>query len=393
MNTNEETFEATSFQGSPRALSRAFGRVLAKTIAWAWRLSSDRQAVASLLGRYSAHLGIIFLVLLLVFVGRITWTQISVAEDSAPSSQVAAEPMATPTLMTVGAVRSWQSPAQRAISRQVIPHTTIPDRVRLEVITYTVQMGDTIYDIAWKFDLSPETIVWSNMEPLQGAPWLINPGLVLAIPPIDGAYHTVAAGESVRSIAEQYEVEPVALYNMWNGIDRGQTLSEGQLLVVPGGVGETIQWEAPPPDPVLPMARSSSFSGSVTAAMTGADGWWGLPTGSYAISGWTFHDPRNPRHIGLDYRCSLGDAIYAADNGIVTFTGWSGGYGNLVIVDHGNGYTSRYAHFDSIWVTAGDLVPQGSVLGACGTTGWSTGPHLHFEIRYGGVPQNPQLFW
>jgi len=77
---------------------------------------------------------------------------------------------------------------------------------------------------------------------------------------------------------------------------------------------------------------------------------------------------------------------------MVIFSGWSGGYGLLVRVDHGNGFETRYAHFDSIWVTAGQLVTQGQVLGQCGTTGWSTGPHLHYEIRFGGVPQNPKIY-
>ncbi len=230
------------------------------------------------------------------------------------------------------------------------------------------------------------------MEPIKGAPWLIQPGQLLDIPPVDGAYHTVAEGETIESIAEAYEVEPVALFNTWNELQEGGTLREGQLLVVPGGVGDDFDWEPPPPDPVRPAARTTSFGGAVTAAQTGATGWFGLPTGSTAVSGWVFHDPRNPRHIGLDYRCRLGDPIYAADNAMVTFTGWSGGYGNLVILDHGNGYTTRYAHFSAIWVQAGTVVPRGTVLGACGSTGWSTGPHLHYEIRFNGVPQDPRLF-
>ena len=117
-----------------------------------------------------------------------------------------------------------------------------------------------------------------------------------------------------------------------------------------------------------------------------------MPTGSYSVSGWYFGDPRNPGHIGLDYRCSLGDPIYAADNGVVTYAGWSGGYGNLVKVSHGNGYVTYYAHFSAFGVGCGEPVYQGQIVGYCGSTGWSTGPHLHYEIRKNGVPQNPQLF-
>ncbi len=89
--------------------------------------------------------------------------------------------------------------------------------------------------------------------------------------------------------------------------------------------------------------------GDINVTGPGANGWFGLPTGSYAVSGWYFGDARNPSHIGLDYRCRLGDAIYASDNGVVVFAGWSGGYGNLVKVDHGNGFVTYYAHLDSIW--------------------------------------------
>jgi murein DD-endopeptidase MepM/ murein hydrolase activator NlpD len=282
------------------------------------------------------------------------------------------------------------------VVRKANPLTTIPERVRLEVITYTVQEGDTIFGIAEKFKLSPYTIVWSNMEPLQGEPWLLNPGLTLAIPPVDGAYHTVMAGESVESIAEEYEVPTTAIFNTWNDIESGDALAEGTLLVVPGGIGPDFDWDPPPPPPSQPAVGAASASwgycGDTAVAGFGANGWFILPTGSYEVSGWIFGDPRNPRHIGLDYRCRLGDPIYAADSGVVIFAGWSGGYGNLVRVSHGNGYETRYAHFNAFAVGCGEPVAQGQLIGYCGTTGWSTGPHLHYEIRSNGVPQNPRLF-
>ncbi|MBN1259396.1 MAG: peptidoglycan DD-metalloendopeptidase family protein [Anaerolineae bacterium] len=373
----------------------SLAHLMAKGIAWAWRLQSDRRSIASMLGRYSAHLGLLVLVVLLFLVGQATLTPVSVANVASPSAlQVVAEPVATPTAVgfSGATVRHVTSQSQGAISRRAVPYTTVPERVRLEVITYTVGAGDTVYGIAEKFELSPYSIVWSNMETLQGAPWDLQPGLILSIPPIDGAYHTVARGETLEEIALAYEVEVSSLYNVWNAIDPESRLREGLLLVIPNGIGPDFDWEPPPPPPNVMVAQSTSYYGSVDVSMTGASGWFVLPTGSYAVSGWYFHDPRNPGHIGLDYRCSLGDAIYAADSGIVIFSGWSGGYGNLVRVDHGNGFTTRYAHFDSIYVTAGQYVTQGQVLGACGTTGWSTGPHLHYEIRFNGVAQDPLLY-
>ncbi len=397
MDTINTSVMETASQDESWVLLRFVSRVLAKGLAWVWRLQNDRQTIASLLGRYSAHLGVIVLALALIVIGRVTLTPVSVATVSDLSLRAAiAEPMATPTSVAGGAASRYvAAPSQVLIAREALPHTYIPERVRLEVITYTVKSGDTIFGIAWDFGLSPYSIVWANMETLQGAPWHIQPGLTLFIPPVDGAYHTVAEGETLEAIAEAYKVEPLALINVWNKIQSGDALQEGQLLVIPGGTGKDFDWEPPPPPPPVPgrsLPVATSYSGSVSAAMTGASGNFALPTGSYAVSGWTFRDPRNPGHIGLDYRCRLGDYIYAADNGMVVYSGWSGGYGLLVRLDHGNGFETRYAHFDSIWVSAGQLVTRGQVLGLCGSTGWSTGAHLHYEIRFGGVPQNPKIY-
>ena len=116
------------------------------------------------------------------------------------------------------------------------------------------------------------------------------------------------------------------------------------------------------------------------------------PTTRRAISGWTFHDPGNPGHIGLDIAAKKWDPIVAVDAGEVVFAGWGGGYGNLVIVDHGNGWRSYYAHFTEIAVDLGQEVRQGEALGGAGTTGYSTGPHLHFELRFQGRPVDPHIY-
>jgi murein DD-endopeptidase MepM/ murein hydrolase activator NlpD len=234
------------------------------------------------------------------------------------------------------------------------------------------------------------------MEILQGAPWMIQPGLTLYIPPVEGAYHTVMEGETVQSIAEDYDVAAASIFNVWNSIVEGESLKEGTLLVIPGGIGSDIEWEPPPPPPSQPAIGVASgswgYCGDQAVSGYGANGYFILPTGSYSVSGWTFRDPRNPMHGGLDYRCKLGDPIYASDAGVVIFAGWSGGYGNLVRVSHGNGYQTYYAHFNSFAVGCGTPVAQGQIIGYCGTTGWSSGPHLHYEIRLNGVPQNPALF-
>jgi murein DD-endopeptidase MepM/ murein hydrolase activator NlpD len=285
---------------------------------------------------------------------------------------------------------SNRSTSDDTITRQAVPHTTFPDRPRAKVITHTVEQDETLWTIAAQYDLAPETIAWSNREVIQDAPWLIQPGLQLFILPVDGIYHTVRDGETVRDIAEEYGVDPSALYNQWNDIEEGQPLQEGQLVVVPGGQGDEITWEPPQPAPSQPR-YSYQYSAS-SAAAPAPNNWFILPTGSTLVSGWYFHDPRNPTHIGLDYKCHMGDPLYAADNGVVTIAGWNGGYGILVEVSHGNGFTTRYGHFSQLVVGAGQVVHQGDLLGYCGSTGWSTGPHLHFEIRKNGVPQDPMAY-
>lgn len=122
-----------------------------------------------------------------------------------------------------------------------------------------------------------------------------------------------------------------------------------------------------------------------------AQGQFQWPSTRRAISGWTFHDPGNPGHIGLDIAAKMWDPIVAAANGVVVFAEWGGGYGNLVIVEHDGGWRTYYAHFSEIVVEVGQKVRQGELLGGAGTTGYSTGPHLHFEIRYQGRPVDPHV--
>lgn len=114
------------------------------------------------------------------------------------------------------------------------------------------------------------------------------------------------------------------------------------------------------------------------------------PSTQRAISGWTFHDPRNPGHIGLDIAASMWDPIVAVADGVVVFADWGGGYGNLVIVEHGD-WRSYYAHLSEIVVELGQEVRQEELLGGAGSTGYSTGPHLHFELRYQGRPVDPHI--
>jgi hypothetical protein len=366
-----------------------------------WRTCVDWRTKRPLLSRVTAHLSIIALALAAILVSGVglsaPWSAVGGSFDAnaaLPNVPFAAGEATQPTPTAVSApAEQVDSPDLGAVVRLPNPYTTVPERVRLEVMTYTVQAGDTVFGIAAAYGVSPETIVWSNRETLNDAPWLINPGLEIFILPVDGVYHTTLARETVASIAADYEVDIAGLYNEWNDIEEGVPLREGQLIVVPGAQGEEVEWNPPPVQPAAgPAGYSYGVCSGVTYTGPGANGWFVLPTGSTRVSGWYFRDPRNPTHIGLDYGCRLGDPLYAADNGVVSIAGWNGGYGILVEVSHGNGYITRYAHFSSILVGCGQPVYQGQLLGYCGSTGWSSGPHLHFEIRLNGVPQDPQLY-
>ncbi len=367
-----------------------------------WRTCVDWRTKRPFLTRATAHLSIIALALITIVFSGVGIPTPRAAVDSSSNADVGSSfkmasstepetpPLPTPPLL----IDRPHAPDADIVARLPIPHTTFPERPRAQVITYIIQQGDNIFDVAARFGLTPETIVWSNREGLKDAPWLIQPGIEIFVPPVDGVYHTVREGETVVSIVADYEVEPAVLYNEWNDLEEGEQLREGQLLVVPGGKGEEVVWT--PPRPTYPVAGASQWSWGVCSGVTftgpGANGWFILPTGSSRVSGWYFHDPRNPTHIGLDYACRLGDPLYAADNGVVTIAGWNGGYGVLVELNHGNGFVTRYGHFSDIVVGCGQAVYQGQLLGYCGSTGWSTGPHLHFEIRHNGVPQDPQAY-
>ena len=241
--------------------------------------------------------------------------------------------------------------------------------------TYTVQSGDTVLGIAEKFGLQPETVQWANAD-LEVNPDLIRPGDQLNILPVDGAIHTVAPGDTLSSIASRYKVavEDILNYKDNNLVDPATPLSVGQSLVIPGGTKTVIVHEV--------FTYSGGGTPSNAKVGSGAFSW---PTsGSINQRFWS-------GHRAIDIGAWTGAPVKAADGGYVAIAtgGWNAGYGNYVVIDHGNGFATLYAHLNSIYVKRGENVARGQQIGAVGNTGNSTGPHLHFEVRYQGVPRNP----
>ncbi len=285
------------------------------------------------------------------------------------------------------------------INRYALLHTTIPNRPRVDVITYTVQRGDNLFGIADQFGLKPETILWGNNEALQDNPHLLRPDQELNILPVNGTYHLWHDGESLRKVAEFYEVEPWAIIeypgNRFDPLDfdlDSPNIEPGTWLIVPGGQREFKDWGPPAisrTNPASARYYGPGHCGSIYEGAVGA-GTFVWPTTGRTISGY-FYMPGI--HPAIDIGGSEGNAIYATDSGVVVYSGWSNyGYGFLIVIDHGNGWQSAYAHLSAINVVCGQSVFQGTVIGGLGNTGNSSGPHLHFELVFNGAKVNPLDF-
>ncbi len=275
-------------------------------------------------------------------------------------------------------------------------HTLIPSRPRVQVITYTVQSGDTVFGIAESYGLRPETIFWGNQETLGDNPHNLRAGQALNILPTDGTYHKWSVGESFVRVADFYGVDPQAIVE-WPGnpLDAytfnaaSPEIDPGTWLIVPGGERQFIDWGPPRitrDNPAVASTYGPGHCGTVTAGAVGS-GVFVWPTTEKHLSGYDYSPASN--HWGIDIAGSTGNAIYAADSGVVVYSGWSNyGYGYLIVIDHG-AWQSLYAHLSAINVFCGQSVFQGSAIGGLGSTGNSSGPHLHFELMYGTAKVNP----
>ncbi len=276
-----------------------------------------------------------------------------------------------------------------ALPRAADLHTLIPTRGRGTVITYTVQAGDTLFGIADKFSLKPETILWGNYFVLKDDPHLLVPGQTLNILPVDGTYHLVTQGNTLDQIAKFYGVTPQAIVD-WgsNNLDpTNPVLSPSTWLVIPGGHRELQSWTVPTIKRDAKTTKVNNF-GQCPGGYTGAigSGVFIWPTANHTLSGYDYSSV----HHGIDIRAGLGAPLYAVDSGVIVYAGPNDyGYGNLVVIDHGNGWQSAYAHLSQWNVVCGQSVSVGNVIGLAGSTGRSSGPHLHFELRYNGGYVNP----
>ncbi len=275
-----------------------------------------------------------------------------------------------------------------SIVRSANSHTVIPTRSRSAAIDYTVQRGDSIFSIAGKYDLKPETILWANYDQLKDDPHMISIGLNLKIPPTDGVYYQWEEGDTVEDVANRFKTKPENILN-WPGNRLDITNPEvepGTYVMLPGGSREFRQWVVPTIWRANAGASRDIPGGCTIEGGAFGSGTFAWPTTNRFLSGNDYWSG----HLGIDIAAATGAPVFAADSGVVVYAGpIGGGYGNMIMIDHGNGYHTLYAHLDSIAVYCGQSVYQGNRIGAAGSTGRSTGPHLHFEVRYLGGFINP----
>ena len=299
----------------------------------------------------------------------------------------------------INSIPALENPLVAGISRAAQLHTNIPSRPRNEITTYTVQDGDTVFGIAEKFGLEPQTILWGNYNILLDDPHSLKPGQELSILPVDGVYWEWLGGIPFGDWAEFYGVTAADIIEYpTNKIDlntvgdySNANIKTGTWLIIPNGRREFVNWSAP-----LGVTRENPASarvlgqGACEPISGGAVGYgtYVYPTNKHFLSGFDYNEKTN--HRGLDFAGSEGEGVYAADAGVVVYSGWTNyGYGNMIRIDHGNGFQSLYAHLSAIYRGCGQSVGQGEGIGAVGSTGRSSGPHLHFELMTATWKVNP----
>ena len=251
-----------------------------------------------------------------------------------------------------------------------------------EIFAYEVESGDTISSLAQRFGIKKETIAMENDL------WNTNSlrtGMTLKILPVDGVSHVVKSGDTIEKVAKKYEVEAADIIRQ-NQLEEGETLLADTALIIPGGK-KSITTPAIYANSAPATAVAYSYSG-------GGNGRLIWPTLGSAKLTQGFH----AGHYAVDIGNRNKGPIFAAAAGRVVKAsyGWNGGYGNVVIIDHGNGMQTLYAHNEKLYVTEGQYVDQGQTISWMGRSGRVYGPtgiHVHFEVRINGVKYNPLNFF
>jgi LysM repeat protein len=267
-----------------------------------------------------------------------------------------------------------------ALAPASVPLTFVGRKPEHQLQIYRVERGDTPNGIADKFGIQAATLLGGNPLLSQESS-LLQTGVDLIILPIDGVLHDVQPGDTLESISAQYgiPVETIIGYAP-NNLEFPYRLYPETQILVPGAVRDVFVWTPP----TLESVRGRGPGGGVAPLIVGT-GTYIYPVGSRNFTQYFWYG-----HPGIDIALPEGTAVVASDTGTVTFAGWNiYGFGNLIVINHGNGFETFYAHLNGINVVPGQIVYQGNVIGSTGNTGNSSGPHIHFEVRANGVQDNP----
>lgn len=245
-----------------------------------------------------------------------------------------------------------------------------------QISVYVVRKGDTLTAIAKMFGVSINTILWANDIPKGGG---VRVGQKLVILPVSGIQHTIKKGDTITKLATLYKADADEIRGT-NELETGDNLTVGETILIPNGV----ESEAPPTTSINPIKTIKKVIGSLvdSSPTVSTNGYFVRPTAGKKTQG--IHG-----HNGIDFHAAEGTAVVAAAAGTVVVSrdsGWNGGYGQYVVIKHGNGTQTLYAHLSNNIVSEGQNVSQGQLVGYSGATGKSFGPHLHFEVRGGRNP-------
>ena len=279
-----------------------------------------------------------------------------------------------------------------AIVRKVSLGTSVDTSIQYAVVQYKVKPGDTVSSIATAYKLKSATLMWANDKLMQNGPNSLKVGQVLLVPPVDGVLYKWKTGDTLKTVADQYgaTVDDILLWP-GNNIDlTNPGITPETYVMVPGGKSSDINWVS------VAFAGGDSGTSSGTSSTCSNSG----PVGGGGTLMWP--DPNHfirggndfgPTHLAIDLYAPFETPISAADNGVVVWASadgsWNGGYGNVIMIDHRDGFRTLYGHLSQLTVSLCENVYAGQLIGYSGSTGNSTGAHLHFEVRQGGGFMDP----
>lgn len=335
--------------------------------------------------RLAGHLSVLAVASVILIMSQVKMPALNISMNAFKNTQ-AINQAGQHTGTKVGVLNPSEENA--SLQRSVIANTVTSERApqaanlpRQDIQQYIVHSGDTVLAIAAKYGLNPETILWANSA-IEQDPDKLSIGDQLNILPVNGVLHVVKPGDTLSSLTEEYKVSltDITGYKA-NKLDSTDVaLNVGEQLVIPGGTKVFVQPQ---------YANVATTSDVPDNASKGAGSFSWPTSGEISQKYWSGHP-------AVDISSWTGNPVKAADSGYVALASsggsWNTGYGNYIIIDHGNGFSTLYAHLSSVFVKPGENVARGEQIGLVGNTGHSTGPHLHFEIRYQGVQRNPTTY-